>query len=381
MNCHLLVPNLFWPVAAGAEPYRDLELPSLQALLARGRRIRTGGGSLERWLASTYGLPDELPLAPFALRGNGGEPGDHCWMHADPVHLRVHGDRLILADASRFSIAKEEASDFVEALNSHFAAEGVLFVAPSPQRWYLRLAAEPRMRAIPTAEMAGRNIQPFLPSGEDGARWRRFLNETQMVLHGHARNEARGALPVNSVWLWGAGRGCPLASSYDVVWSDHPLAAGLAAASGAAMRPLPASGASLLRESGFKTPLVVVASLPATTYGDLAGWRDGIMALEQTWFAPLLAGLKSAALETLTLHGLGPDHGYTVTVSRRDLWRLWRRKRPLQAYAVEKPTEPPMNADENQRRQGIKRIFQIYRATEKAEAYYCLNPVKEALLK
>ncbi len=346
MNCHLLVPNLFWPAAARGEPYRDLALPSLQTLLARGRRTRTGGGSLERWLAGAFGLPDDLPLAPFTLRGDGGELGDHCWMHADPVHLRVHGDRLVLADASCLSIAMEEAHDFVAALNSHFAAEGMLFVAPSPQRWYLRLAGAPRMRAIPTAEVAGRSIEPFLPSGEDGAHWRRFFNEAQMVLHGHARNEARGALPVNSVWLWGAGRARPLASFHDVVWSDHPLAAGLAMASSAAMRPLPDAGASLLQESGFKTPLVVVTSLPATAYGDLAGWRDAAAALERTWFAPLLAGLKNEALETLTLHGLGPDHGYIATVSRRDLWRFWRPKRPLQSYATENPIEPPMNADE-----------------------------------
>ena len=333
MNCHLLVPNLFWPAAVGAEPYRDLELPSLQTLLARGRRTRTGGHSLERWLASAFGLPDDLPLAPFALRGDGGEPGEHCWMHADPIHLRVHGDRLILADASRFSITAEEAREFVAALNSHFAAEGMLFVAPSPQRWYLRLAGAPRMSAVPTAEMAGRSIEPFLPAGKDGARWRRFFNEAQMVLHGHPRNDARGALPVNSVWFWGAGRTRPLASIHDLVWSDHPLPAGLAIASGADMRPLPDAGASQLQETNFNNPLIVVASLPATAYGDLADWRDGIAALERTWFAPLLAGLKNGALETLTLHGLGSDHGITVVVSRRDLWCLWRVKRRLEAYA------------------------------------------------
>jgi hypothetical protein len=99
------------------------------------------------------------------------------------------------------------------------------------------------------------------------------------------------------------------------------------------MRPLPDAGASLLQGSGFKTPLIV-APLPATAYGDLAAWRDAVAALERTWFAPLLAGLKRAALETLTLHGLGPDYGYTVAVSRRDLWCFWRMKRPLQTYAA-----------------------------------------------
>lgn len=334
MICQLLVPNLFWPSAAGAEAYRDLELPALQALLARGRLSRADGNSLERWLAGAFGLPDDLPLAPFALRGDGGEPGEHWWTCADPVHLRVHGDRLVLADASRLSVTAVEARDFVAALNTHFAAEGMMFVAPSPQRWYLRVAAEPQLRALPTSEMAGRSVEPFLPAGADGARWRRLFNEVQMVLHGHPRNDARAALPVNSVWFWGGGRVRPLASAYDVVWTDHPLAAGLATASGTAVHSLPDAGASALRKSGFKKPLIITASLPATAYGDIADWRDRTAALEHTWFAPLLAGLKSGTLETVTLHGLGPDHSYSAAASRRDLWRFWRLARPLQTYAA-----------------------------------------------
>ena len=74
MDCHLLVSDLFWPASAGNEPYNELALPALETLLARGRRLKTPGASLERALATQYGLPDALPLAPFSLRGDGGEP-------------------------------------------------------------------------------------------------------------------------------------------------------------------------------------------------------------------------------------------------------------------------------------------------------------------
>src|SRR5262245_63700554 len=116
MNCHLLVPDLFWPAAAGGEPCRDLRLPALETILARGYAIQSGGISLERWLSDSYAVTTsqlELPLAPFALRGEGGEPGDYAWMHADPVHLKVHGDRLILAEASRLAVTENEAREFV----------------------------------------------------------------------------------------------------------------------------------------------------------------------------------------------------------------------------------------------------------------------------
>ncbi len=335
MHCHLLVPDLFWPAAAGSEPYRDLRLPALETMLARGRAARTTGFSLERWLAAAYALPAGLPLAPYALRGDGGEPGDHFWMHADPVHLKVHGNRVILAESSHFNLSGDEAQEFMTALNSQLAPDGITFVAPHPQRWYVRMADEPRMHAAPTAEMAGRHIETFLPSGEDGARWRRLFNEAQMLLHAHPRNshrEASGALPVNGAWFWGAGRARKLASPYDIVWGDHPLAAGLAGASAVAARPLPALAAPFLKDPGGKTPLIV-AALPPTAYGDIRGWREAVSALESSWCAPLLEGLGNGTLQTLALHGLGPDYGYTSTLTRHDRLRFWRRRRPLHAYA------------------------------------------------
>ena len=336
MNCHLLVSDLFWPASAGNEPYNGLALPALETLFARGRGIRTAGASLERWLAAEYRLSEGLPLAPFSLRGDGGQPGKVCWMRADPVHLKLHGDRLILADASQLAVTPDEAREFVAALNSHFAGEGISFIAPRPPRWYLQAADAPRLRTTPTAEAAGRNIEELLPEGDDGARWRRVMNEAQMVLHQHPCNEARqqrGQLAVNSVWLWGPGCDRSLTAPYDTLWADHPLATGLAAAGGAAVRPLPASSDSLVEARRGGTQLVVL-SLPATAYGDLADWRDAVAMLERLWIAPLLSGLRGASLDSLALHGLGPDFGYTSTLTGRDRLRFWRVRRPLQAYAA-----------------------------------------------
>ena len=316
---------------------RDLGLPALETILARGQRNRTAGSSVERWLAAAFALPAGLPVAPYALRGDGREPGDHFWIHADPVHLKVHGDRLVLADASRLDITGEEAREWVAALNAQFAADGIAFDAPHPQRWYVRTAEAPRLDSTPTGEMAARSIEPFLPSGEGAARWRKIANEAQMVLHAHPRNEARearGALPVNSLWLWGAGRAQQPVSACDSMWADHPLASGLAAASSRIAHPLPASAAAVLAEPGVDKALVVVDALPPTAYGDVLDWRDAVAKLERAWLAPLLAALNDGRLQSLTLHGLGPDYGYTVVLARNDRFRFWRRKRPLDHYVI-----------------------------------------------
>ena len=98
---------------------------------------------------------------------------------------------------------------------------------------------------------------------------------------------------------------------------------------------LPASAAPFLKEPDGKAPLIVATSLPATAYGDIASWREAVTVFEREWCSPLLAALNDGALQSLTLHGLGPDYGYTVAVTRRDLLRFWRRRRPLREYASE----------------------------------------------
>lgn len=337
MHCHFVVPDLFWPASVGAEPYRGLELPALELAFARGRGARTAGGSLERWFVAAYGLGSGLPLAPFTLRGDGGDPGPHGWMRADPVHLKVHGDRLVLADASRLALRHDEARDLVAALNRHFGTEGITFLAPHPQRWYVRMDVAPGVRTAPTAEIAGKGIEPFMPAGEEGARWRRFINEAQMLLHEHPCNvarEARGELAVNSVWVWGAGHEQAVAARFAAVWSDDPLAAGLAQASGVPIHRLPESGAALLDEPRPGTALVALAAPAGMAYGEIAAWREAVLEIERQWFAPLVQGLKGPVLESLTVHGLGADFGHTVELDRHHQWQFWRRGRPLEAYAA-----------------------------------------------
>lgn len=340
----MLVPDLFWPAAAGAEPYSGLELPALETLLARGRGRRTAGASLERWLATAFRVASgrELPLAALALRGDGGEPGADWWMLADPVHLELHAGRFVLADASRLAITADEARQLTGALNAHFAPDGIFFLAPRPQRWYARVAAPPRVATTPTTEVAGRDIERFLPEGEDAARWRRFINEAQMLMHGHPCNEARearGELAVNSVWFWGAGRETRLGAGapYAGIWSDHPLGAGLARASGIAAHPLPDSGAALVRSASggerSRTHLVLLPSPPGAAYGDIAAWRGAVAALEGRWFSPLVAAVQEGALDRVALHGLGRDFGVRAEYSRADRYKVWRVRRRLHAYA------------------------------------------------
>src|SRR5437764_9027064 len=128
MHCELLAPGLF--AAPG-----ELRLPSLELLLARGRCTSAGSQTVETWLQEGFEL-DEEPLAAGALTllGAGNEPDQRFYVRADPVHLRLMRDRLVLAPAPALRIQREEAAALCEALNRHFAAElGLQMI--DPDRW------------------------------------------------------------------------------------------------------------------------------------------------------------------------------------------------------------------------------------------------------
>jgi hypothetical protein len=343
MDCHLLIPELFLPESTGAAPYQELALPALETLFARGALQRHAGMSLERWLAAAFRVPPQYdqPLAAVSLRGEGVDPGEACWLQADPVHLKVQRDHLILADANCFEITAQEAADMLAALNAHFLQDGIEFVAPVPQRWYARTREEARIRTTPTAEVTGRSIERFLPAGDDAARWRRLASEAQMLLHQHPCNDARetrGELPINSIWFWGAGRMCSVGAGlpYRAVWSDHPLALGLAAGAGLEVRPLPQSSAQLMetgRNLAHDGPvLIVLDELRRAACNDLQAWRNALATLEARWFAPLLEALKRGALQGVTLHALGLDSSFASVYTRFDRFKFWRRRRRLAEY-------------------------------------------------
>lgn len=332
MHLHLLVPDLLGGPAA------DLRPASAELLVARGRR-RLEAESAEAWLKTQYGMDggSDAGLAAWSLLGEGVAPGDGCWLRADPVHLRVDRDALLLADATLFGIPQEEAGALNAHLGAHFAP-GLHFLSVHPQRWYARTQRPPRIACTPLAQARGRPISAHLPAGADAMHWHALMNETQMALHGHAVNEtreSRGELPVNGVWFWGGGTfEQPASRPFGKVYADDPLPRGLALASGAAAAPLPADAAALTADATHRQVLAVLDGLRAPlAYGDAQAWAEQAAALERQWFTPLLAALRAGRIGMLTLHLTAAEGGgLTAETVAGDLRRFWRRPRPLRAY-------------------------------------------------
>lgn len=326
MHCALVVPGL---LSAAAE----LRLPALELLLARGRSARFDTQPLERWLVNAFAEDDAEPrLAAGALTllAYGSDPRDELWARVDPVHLRLMRDRILLVPSAAFSITREEALALCDTLNRHLAGRLEL-VAPHPEQWCARVGEGLDVETASPLQMAGREVGLGRP-GEG------LINEAQMVLHQHPVNEARearGELPVNSLWIWGAGRAPGVARGrWHSVCADEPVSLGLARLAGARGRTLPASAEAFLERSPEDgRHLVVLDALRAPlAIADADACRSRLEALEERWFAPLLAALRGGRVGMITIHVPDASSGVSFEAIRADLRRFWRRRRPVSSF-------------------------------------------------
>lgn len=350
MQCTLFIPHLLPSGAIAGQAAGDLPLAALRKLLARSRHQCLAPVSPEAWLCQAFEVEkqQDWPVAPLTLMRDGVEPGTRYWLRADPVHLRLQRDQVLLADCSMLGLTPQDAGEIVAFLNRHIEQDGLRLIAPDAGRWYLGLERAPQLTTHSLNEVAGADISLSLPAGADAPHWHKVANEIQMLLHSHPLNDARevrGDMTINSVWLWGGGTRPPVPGRhFSAVWSDEALPCSLAANADIPAAPLPADAGLWLRAADSSQPanahhLIVLGQLAAAAqYGDIGRWREQITALERDWFAPLLAALRQRRLSRLTLAVPGKPSSERFELASADLLKFWRPGKPLSAYRPPRKT-------------------------------------------
>jgi hypothetical protein len=328
-HVHLVVPDLFLPPLLAKDVCAGLQLPSLEKILARGKVSALPPHSLEDWLCDIFAVP-ESAVAPVTLLADGLQPESAYWLRADPVHLHLDRNQIILQ--TNIAPSAEEAVQLCAHLNQHFAGMGMQFFAPHPRRWYLRLEEEPGLTTHSVYAVEGRNTRYYLPKETSGMKWHAALNEMQMLLHGHPANEAseaRGSLPINSVWLWGGGRGGMPRKPFDRFYGDSELAALFAKAAG-----IPHEHGVMKNVQTGNVLYVHEGQSAAVRRGDFHAWRESVSRFESDCLAPLLRMLVAGEIDRITLDAVQEDGSRRYEVSRSLLWRVWKRAQPLASYTL-----------------------------------------------
>ncbi|RDJ99006.1 regulator [Paraburkholderia lacunae] len=360
---HLLLPFALPAAADASTALHDIRSPALDRLIARATLVERVVGEdfqrtlpHERWVARQFGaLPggaaadDEAPLAPYMLRADGGEPGNATWACVQPVHVRIAHDHLVLIDPASLELSDEEASALLAVARPLIEELGVRIEAPRPARWYLSGAGFGTLAGASPLRASGRNIEIWLPheahSGERSRAWMKLQNEVQMAWFEHPVNEAREArgLPaVNSIWFHAQGAAQPVTSPFARVFSDAAATRGLALTAGVETGTPPASFGALAAAPGSANT-TNTANTHAYVRGaatlveldpfsapyieqDWARWNDAFAALQSDWFEPALDALQTGRLGELDLTLCGDTGSVTLSITRGDLRKFWRRR-------------------------------------------------------
>ncbi|MCG5500243.1 hypothetical protein [Ectothiorhodospira lacustris] len=332
---HLVLPGLLTRTAGWQADYGNLgRYPALEWLWSRGGPTPVRADDLETLLCRHYGADTDAPVAALTrLAAVANVPAGY-WFCADPVHLTVGTDDLVLSRVVGPSLTAAESDALVTLINDHFQERSWRLHSAAPGYWHLCLEQDPGLSTVPLSRALGQRVGGLLPRESAAARaWQRDLTELQMLLFGapvNAAREARGEVTVNSLWLWGGGRWpCPPPPAALATAHGHgALLEGLCRWTGTPLHPVPESATAWLASGPPQGHVLVVLEdlFPAAAGDDIEAWMNAMTVLEQNWFEPLRQALARGRLRHLMIQG---EDGRGVRLDGGSRRRWWRRSRPF----------------------------------------------------
>lgn len=323
MHFTLLVAGALLPGELAGALTQSLDTPNIKARLARAALIpqpvsSRGTGAHLDWLADKlFGRPAPAPTAPYAYAQLAGSPAAGFVWHADPVHIAVARDHLIVQSLDAEAPTPEESNALIAVANELVSSAHCRLVDIG-RRWFLLSEHDWQIDALPLAVVNGAAVQ--MPGGRDAQIWNRLHNEIQMAWHAHVVNEEReanGVRAVNAVWLHGGGRWKQLSPiEFGQVHANGPEWQGAAEAAGA--RGVPASAGVI------DTSLVVVETpWAARQCQDWSAWLRAITMVDQ-----ILSAHRTDSID-LTLSG---DTWRTLALRPFDRYKPWRQRTLAEAF-------------------------------------------------
>lgn len=331
----LYVPGLFGPDIA-IHPDDLPSMPALDWFLTKGLHQKIQSDSASYTLCELFGLSSEqgdYPVAAISRLSDDDQHPEGLWLRADPVHVSADRDGLILFDSNRFSLSQHDALVLAASINLLLEPYGMTLEVPVPTRWYLRVHEEYKLKTMPIDSVIGKDILPFMPTGDDRINFIQLMNDIQMTLHDSDINKKREQdkeLPINSVWFWGYGE-LPeiIKRHWSFVASDEMLAKGLSMIAATPFEALPESYQSIKGKGDSYNGLIIVNSFQKFSYyNDLEAWLEALLYVESNWFAPLLNALKSKELVQLTIR----TDINSIGLDSHSRYKIWKKQKNLYSF-------------------------------------------------
>ncbi len=281
----------------------------LERWIARGDQLPDAAPGNEALLREVFTFDGPLAVAALTRQFDVGDAGDKLWLRADPAWMRADMSTARMFAHGEIGLSASEIAALTPDLVELFAEHGLVFDAPTSTRWYLACRNAMSIPDFADPDDAlGDDLRLHALSGSEGKFWRVLSNDIQVLLHHDPVNQnrvAKGAAPINGLWLWGGGR-LPrsVTSDADAYFGVDPLAIGLA------------NAASIRTQS-------------LDTFNDGAAARNAVIDLRSPREDALTATLERIAASRVG-SGIAPvdiafASGERHRYKRSHRWRFWRR--------------------------------------------------------
>jgi len=216
---HLLIPYAASHAEGCQAMLAALQLPNLHKILDHlSPQTPDQGDELswspphERALAKARGIEvtdGQIPWAALEAQKHPElAPLKGAWAFVTLCNWQATTHEVTMRQIPMRDLSAAESDTLLAAMKPFFAQDGITLHADQPGRW---LAHGDVFEGLPSASpdrVLGRNLAPWMPTAAQASGLIRLMSEMQMLLYTHALNdvrEARGALPVNAIWLSGTG--------------------------------------------------------------------------------------------------------------------------------------------------------------------------------
>ena len=208
MTHYVVAPRLSTPPKGVADLGALSSLTPLHRFLARTDRYDQSG-DFEHIIWTLFGLPevqDDVPLAALRYQQeslpllNAGQQV----MLLDWLYLKHDQDRLLGFQLPAGALTHEQLASLVAYLNDFLQDDGLKLCVGADQQCYVISDSMWDITTSPPRQVEGRNVDLMMPKGADALRFKKLLNELQMLLHQWPENQQRersGKVTVSSPWV------------------------------------------------------------------------------------------------------------------------------------------------------------------------------------
>lgn len=144
-----------------------------------------------------------FPLAAL-LANDHGLKGD--WSILSLIHWQAtHNDARVIAAAEDLNLTEEISGKWFSALKEFVAEDQIALFYHDANTWLLQHQNRPSVYSPPVFDLYHQSVLSCIKELDATMYWQRFITEAQMFMSEHPLNQGRIHLPVNGLWVWGAG--------------------------------------------------------------------------------------------------------------------------------------------------------------------------------